>query len=81
MMVSYSRLAESAYRVGRALHVLGDAALTEAVRAEAALELAAVENAELGGLTGRTQQAVLLSGEDASPVQVAAAEVAAATSG
>ncbi|MGW4692435.1 hypothetical protein ACWEO1_08660 [Kitasatospora cineracea] len=74
MMVSYSALVESAHRVGRALHDLDDEALVKAVLAEAALELAAVENAELGDLTGRAQQAVLLSREDASPVQVAAAD-------
>ena len=48
--------------------------MTEAVRAESAVELAAVESAELGDLTGRAQQAVLLSREGASPVQVAAAD-------
>ncbi|RKE23625.1 hypothetical protein [Streptomyces sp. TLI_171] len=74
MMVSYSRLVESAHRIGRALRNLGDEALTTAVLAEAALELAAVESAELGDLTDRAQQAVLLSREDASPVQVAAAD-------
>ncbi|WP_033213654.1 hypothetical protein [Kitasatospora phosalacinea] len=86
MIISYSRLVESAHRVGRALHDLrglgdpgdpgdpGDQALTKAVLAEAALELTAVESAELGDLTGRAQQAVLLSREDASPVQVAAAD-------
>ncbi|MFJ4680337.1 hypothetical protein [Kitasatospora sp. NPDC088783] len=80
MTVSYSPLVESAHRAGRALHGLhgpggpGDEALAKAVRAEAALELAAVESAELGDLTGRAQQAVLLSREDASPVQVAAAD-------
>ncbi|MFF4343072.1 hypothetical protein ACFY00_24475 [Kitasatospora sp. NPDC001540] len=74
MLISYNRLVESAHRIGRALHHLRDAALTSTVLAEAALELAAVENAELGDLTGRAQQAVLLSREDASPVQVAAAD-------
>ncbi|WAL74643.1 hypothetical protein OU787_26010 [Kitasatospora sp. YST-16] len=74
MMVSYSALVESAHRVGRALHDLDDEALVKAVLAEAAFELAAVENAELGDLTSRAQQAVLLSREDASPVQVAAAD-------
>ncbi|MGW6788538.1 hypothetical protein [Streptomyces chartreusis] len=60
--------------MGRALHRLGDTRLVEAVAAEAAAELAAVESAELGDLSGRSQQAVLLSREDASPVQVAAAD-------
>ncbi|MFB7949547.1 hypothetical protein ACFC6L_32090 [Kitasatospora phosalacinea] len=74
MTVSYSALVESAHRIGRALHALDNEALAKAVLAEAALELAAVENAELGDLTHRAQQAVLLSREDASPVQVAAAD-------
>ncbi|MFI9367016.1 hypothetical protein ACIG5E_39195 [Kitasatospora sp. NPDC053057] len=72
--VSYSPLAESAHRAGRALHTLDNADLTNAVLAEAATELTAVENAELGDLTGRARQAVLLSREGASPVQVAAAD-------
>ncbi|MFB7674457.1 hypothetical protein ACFC26_23890 [Kitasatospora purpeofusca] len=74
MVVSYSPLTESANRVGRALHELADPGLTAAVLAETATELAAVESAELGDLGGRAQQAVLLSREDASPVQVAAAD-------
>ncbi|MFJ5123091.1 hypothetical protein [Kitasatospora sp. NPDC088548] len=72
--VSYSPLVESAHRAGRALHTLDDRELTDAVLAETATELAAVENAELGDLTGRARQAVLLSREGASPVQVAAAD-------
>ncbi|MGI5518782.1 hypothetical protein [Streptomyces sp. CA-106131] len=73
MVVSYSSLLESAHRVGRALHHLDDPQLVTAVATEAAVELAAVDSAELGDLSGRAQQAVLLSREDASPVQVAAA--------
>ncbi|MFB8203133.1 hypothetical protein [Kitasatospora purpeofusca] len=72
--VSYSPLVESAHRAGRALHSLDDRQLTDAVLAEIAVELAAVENAELGDLAGRARQAVLLSREGASPVQVAAAD-------
>ncbi|MFG2731541.1 hypothetical protein [Streptomyces canus] len=60
--------------MGRALHTIGDPQLVEDVAAEVAVELAAVEGAELGDLSGRSQQAVLLSREDASPVQVAAAD-------
>ncbi|MFJ8043653.1 hypothetical protein ACIRBX_24445 [Kitasatospora sp. NPDC096147] len=72
--VSYSPLVENANRIGRALLALAVPELTEAVRADTAAELAAVEAAELGDLGGRAQQAVLLSREDASPVQVAAAD-------
>ncbi|MFJ9841622.1 hypothetical protein ACIRYZ_14350 [Kitasatospora sp. NPDC101155] len=74
MIVCYSPLLESAHQVGRALHALDSPDLTKAVLAESATELAAVESAELGNLSGRAQQAVLLSREDASPVQVAAAD-------
>ncbi|MFG2917954.1 Voldacs domain-containing protein [Kitasatospora sp. NPDC048298] len=74
MVVSYSPLLESAHQIGRALHGLDNPELTKAILAETATELAAVENAELGDLAGRAQQAVLLSREDASPVQVAAAD-------
>ncbi|MFF2546291.1 hypothetical protein ACFVUY_27525 [Kitasatospora sp. NPDC058063] len=74
LTVSYSPLLESAHQAGRALHAIDDPDLTKAVLAETITELAAVESAELGNLTGRSQQAVLLSREDASPVQVAAAD-------
>ncbi|MFH8386463.1 hypothetical protein ACH4E7_36985 [Kitasatospora sp. NPDC018058] len=72
--VSYSPLVESAHRTGRALHALDNSNLTAAVLAEAITELAAVESAELGDLTDRARQAVLLSRESASPVQIAAAD-------
>ncbi|MEU4117841.1 hypothetical protein AB0F71_25515 [Kitasatospora sp. NPDC028055] len=72
--VEYSPLVESAHRAGRALHTLGNADLTAAVLAETSTELTAVENAQLGDLTGRARQAVLLNREGASPVQVAAAD-------
>ncbi|MFD7587676.1 hypothetical protein ACFV84_19905 [Kitasatospora sp. NPDC059811] len=74
LTVSYSPLLESAHQAGRALHALDETELTKAVLAETITELTAVESAELGNLTGRAQQAVLLSREDASPVQVAAAD-------
>ncbi|MFJ1708417.1 hypothetical protein [Kitasatospora sp. NPDC088346] len=73
MTVSYSPVLESANRIGRALVALDSPELTQAVLTEASVELAAIENAELGDLTGRAQQAVLLSREGASPAQVAAA--------
>lgn len=65
---------ESAHRVGRALHAVGDAPLTEAVVREVQGELAAIEQAELGDLSGRARQAVVLSREDVSPLQVGAAD-------
>lgn len=65
---------ECAHRVGRALHALGDSELTDAVAREVQGELAAAERAELGDLSGRACQAVVLSREDVSPAQVAAAD-------
>ena len=73
LLMAYDRVEESAHRVGRALHAVGDPDLTESVAAEVDLEIAAVQSAELGDLCGRAQQAVLLTRADASPVQVAAA--------
>lgn len=75
MIVSYSSILESAHRVGRALHDLGDPRRAKTIAAEAAAEVAAVESAELGDLAGCARQAILLSREDASPVQVAAADL------
>ncbi|GAA1949425.1 hypothetical protein GCM10009838_00600 [Catenulispora subtropica] len=74
IIVEYSVVAESAHRLGRAVHAIGDQAFAAAVRAQAAAELAAVEQAELGDLSGRAVQAVMLSRTSASPVQVAAAD-------
>jgi len=65
---------EAAHRLGRALHAAGDAELTAAVAAEVGVEIAAVEQAELGDLSRRARQAVVLSRADASPVQVAEAD-------
>jgi NAD(P)-dependent dehydrogenase (short-subunit alcohol dehydrogenase family) len=74
LMVSYDPVKESANRAGRALHRLGDNAPVSGVLADVAAELDAVERAELGDLTGRAIQAVLLTRESASPAQVAAAD-------
>jgi hypothetical protein len=70
---SYILVEEAAHHVGRALRELGDHALTERVVADVENELAAVEQAERGDLSGRARQAVLLTRADASPVQVSAA--------
>ncbi|MEV4290886.1 hypothetical protein AB0K40_35705 [Nonomuraea bangladeshensis] len=70
---SFVRVEEAAHRVGRALHALGAAELTTRVTIDVAAELAAIEQAELGNLAERARQAVALTREDASPVQVAQA--------
>ncbi|GAA4718786.1 hypothetical protein [Phytohabitans rumicis] len=74
LMVSYDPVEERAHRVGRCLHAAADGDLTAAVIADVEAEIAAVEGAELGDLSGRSAQAVQLTRQDASPVQVAAAD-------
>ena len=58
----------------RVLHEIGDAGFTAAVRAEVAAESTAVEQSELGDLSGRARQAVVLTRADASLLQVTAAD-------
>ena len=79
LLVSYDPVEERAHRVGRCLHRAADAGLTAAVIVEVEAELTAVERAELGDLSGRAVQAVQLTRQDASPVQVAAADQVLAT--
>ncbi|WP_305783724.1 hypothetical protein [Symbioplanes lichenis] len=74
MIESYDPVEEWAHRVGRAVRAVDDAQLLEAVSADVAAEIEAVESAERGDLDGRAQQAVVLSRTDVSPVQVAAAD-------
>ncbi|MFB9909461.1 hypothetical protein [Allokutzneria oryzae] len=74
LLESYSPVIESSHRVGRELHAVADVGLTEQVVAEVEAELAAIEAAERGDLTGRARQAVRLTRADASPLQVAAAD-------
>lgn len=70
---SYVTVEEGAHRLGRALHAIGDEDLTAAISAEVQADITAIEQAELGDLSGRSRQAVVLTRADASPVQVAAA--------
>jgi hypothetical protein len=70
----YDPVQEHAHRLGRALHVTGNEQLTDRVVTDIEAELAAVEQAERGDLSGRGRQAVVLTRQDASPVQVAAAD-------
>lgn len=74
LTVSYNPVEECAHRVGRALHDIGDAGLSRRVGVEVQDELRAVEQAELGDLTGRARQVLALTRADASPVQVQAAD-------
>lgn len=74
LLVSYIPIEESAHSVGRALHDIGNADLTDLVVAEVKAELEAVEKAELSDLSGRSRQAVVLTRADASPAQVAVAD-------
>jgi len=74
LLQSYDPVVEWAHRVGRALHAIDDPDLTERIVADFGAELDAVERAERGDLSGRSRQAVVLSRQDASPVQVAAAD-------
>jgi hypothetical protein len=74
LLVSYEPIAEAAHGIGRSLHEHATPNVAIAVLTDVETELAAVERAELGDLTGRAQQAVTLSREDVSPVQVAAAD-------
>jgi hypothetical protein len=75
LSVSYDNVEEASHRAGRALLQLSTPALTEAVIADVEREIDAVERAELGDLTGRAAQATSLDRLDASPVQVAAADL------
>jgi hypothetical protein len=74
LLVSYSSVPERAHRVGRVLHRLNTTALTDAVAADITAEIAAVEQAERGDLSGRATQATALDRLGASPLQVAAAD-------
>jgi hypothetical protein len=74
MIVSYVAVEEAAHRVGRVLHRIGSAELTEVVVAEVGTELKAIGDAELGDLTGRAVHAVTLTRAGASPAQIAIAD-------
>ncbi|WP_254858465.1 hypothetical protein [Protofrankia sp. BMG5.30] len=75
LLQSYVIVEEAAHRVGRALHAIGNQNLAEQILADVSAELDAVEQAERGDLSGRARQAIALTRADASPLQVAAADV------
>ncbi|MEU6711389.1 hypothetical protein ABZ897_07880 [Nonomuraea sp. NPDC046802] len=69
-----TKVEQAAHAVARTLHTLDTPQLATHVSTDVAAELAAVEQAELGDLSGRAEQAVALSREDASPLQVSQAD-------
>ncbi|NKZ09083.1 hypothetical protein HGB48_35880 [Actinomadura latina] len=74
LVTSYNPVEESAHQVGRALHDLKNPDLNKRINTEVQAEIAAIEQAELGNLTGRASQALAFTRADASPVQVQAAD-------
>jgi hypothetical protein len=74
LLHSHNPVEEAAQQAGRALHAAGDADLTARIVGEIQTEMNAVEQAELGDLTGRARQAVALTRAGASPAQVQAAD-------
>ncbi|MCF6476692.1 hypothetical protein FAF44_51450, partial [Nonomuraea sp. MG754425] len=69
-----TKIEQAAHAVARILHVLDASQLTTHVSTDVAAELAAIEQAERGDLSERAQQAVALSREDASPLQISQAD-------
>jgi hypothetical protein len=69
-----TRVEDSAHRVGRSLRAYGISQLTVRIITEVTDEVAAIEQAELGDLSDRAQQAVALSREDVCPLQIAQAD-------
>lgn len=69
----YSPVLSSAKTTGQLLATLDTSEVTAAVLREVDVELAAVTNAELGDLSGRAAQAVVLTRWSGSPTQVQAA--------
>ncbi len=74
LLVSYGCVPERAHRVDRVLSRLNTTVLTDAVAADITADIAAVEQAERGDLSGRAAQATALDRVDSSPLQVAAAD-------
>lgn len=60
--------------LGRLLHTIGDADLTDTVVAEVHAEIDAIGRAGLGDLSGRAAQAVTVDHLDPSPAQIVAAD-------
>ncbi|MEO3873735.1 hypothetical protein ABGB18_33405 [Nonomuraea sp. B12E4] len=69
-----TKVGQAAHAVARTLHTLNTPQLTTHVTTDVAAELAAIEQAELGDLSERAEQAAALSREDASPLQISQAD-------
>ncbi|MET7335181.1 hypothetical protein [Nonomuraea sp. NPDC005650] len=69
-----TKVEQAAHALARTLRALGASQLTTHVSTDVAAELAAIEQAERGDLSNRAQQAVALSREDASPLQISQAD-------
>lgn len=74
MLAAYDPVAESAHRLGRVLHAIGDETCTAAVLKDVVAEIEAIERAKLGDLSRRAAQAVEPSRTTASPPQVTATD-------
>jgi hypothetical protein len=72
----YDPVDNAAHQIAKALDLIGSADLDVAVLAEVRHEVASVEAAGRGDLSGRARQAVTLSPLDVSPVQIVAADQA-----
>ncbi|GAA3677748.1 hypothetical protein GCM10022224_047290 [Nonomuraea antimicrobica] len=69
-----TKVEQAAHAVARVLRTLDAPQLTTRITTDVAAELAAIEQAELGDLSERAEQAVALSREDASPLQISQAD-------
>ncbi|MEV0611832.1 hypothetical protein AB0I81_00815 [Nonomuraea sp. NPDC050404] len=69
-----TKIEQAAQAIARTLRKLDASQLTTHVTTDVAAELAAIEQAERGDLSERAQQAVTLSREDASPLQISQAD-------
>ncbi|AQZ65118.1 unnamed protein product [[Actinomadura] parvosata subsp. kistnae] len=69
-----TKVEQAALAIARTLRKLDSSQLTTHITTDVAAELAAIEQAERGDLSDRAQQAVALSREDASPLQISQAD-------
>lgn len=73
MRICESDVLEAGHQVGRMLRRIGDGGVIDQAVADVEAEIDALRRAALGDLTGRANQAVVLTRSDPQPQQVAAA--------